>query len=459
MPGAKTCSKASRVTQLPWFRDGLTKASVHDVRDAVLLADLLLPNSSGEPYRFVDIAIPVKGPSGATEGVLAANLSWVWAAHIRDYLLSLSKSASLNSIWILRSDGRTLLGPQYDSKPLPENLIEQSRSGKQPVFVDTQGDDTLTALVSASTGVLADLGWIVVVRRPLTIAMAEAHQITFIILGVGLLLATLGTVAAYFLAAQLTRPLAQLTSQVDQLGRDPSMTTIGHRGGSTDVRHLSSAVRSLLRRAGMAEFAKEEAEQARLTMQQAFDERARTMSEHISILQLQANTDPLTQLLNRRAFLVLATDAMDYFRRYDRSIGILVIDIDFFKRVNDSYGHGAGDEVIKSVGRAIQNSVRATDKVARLGGEEFVVLIRETDLPNANMLAERIRTKIAETIVPVRNNQTIPVTASIGLALVRRGDRDIADVIERADQALYLAKTTGRNRVRVHAEAAIVSAA
>lgn len=447
------------VLELPWFRDGLIKPNVHDVRDAIILADILPPTASGEPHRFVDIAIPVKGQIGATEGVLAANLSWSYAAHIRDYLLSLSTSASLNSIWILRSDGRTLLGPQYDSKPLPEGLIAQARSGEQPVFVDTEGDDTLTALVSTSTGVLADLGWIIVVRRPMSIAMADAHHITLIIVGVGLLLAALGTLAAYFLAAQLTRPLAQLTSQVDQLGRDPSMTTIGHRGGSTDVRQLSSSVRSLLRRAGMAEFAREEAELASLTMQRALDEQARTMGEHISTLQLQADTDPLTQLLNRRAFLVLATDAMDYFRRYDRPIGILIIDIDFFKRVNDSYGHGAGDEVIKSVGRAIQDSVRVTDKVARLGGEEFIVLIRETDLPNANILAERIRTQIAETIVPVRNNQTIQVTASIGLCLVRRGDRDIADVIERADQALYLAKTTGRNRVRVHAEAAIITAA
>ena len=357
------------IAEMPWFAAGLVKPSVQDVRDATLLAKILPPNADGEPHRFVDIAIPVKGPSGATEGVLAANLSWAWSARIRDYLLSLSSASRLNSIWILRSDGRALLGPEYDSKPLPDDVIARARGGEQPVFVDTQGDETLTALVSASNGVLADLGWIVVVRRPLSIAMAEAHQITLIILGVGLLLATLGTIAAYFLAAQLTRPLAQLSQQVDQLGRDPSLTTIGHRGGSRDVRQLSSSVRSLLRRAGSAEFAREMAEQASLTLQQEFDARARTMDEHITTLKLQADYDPLTQLLNRRAFLVVATDAMDYFRRYDRPLGILVIDIDFFKRVNDSYGHGAGDEVIKSVGRTIENAVRVTDQVARFGGE------------------------------------------------------------------------------------------
>lgn len=451
--------KGMSVAQLPWFPAGLTKASVEDVRDATLLTDLLPPTVSGEPHRFVDIAIPVKGPGGATEGVLAANLSWDWSSRIRDHLLSLSSSSRLNSIWILRSDGRTLLGPPYDSRPLPQDRIEQVRSGEQPVFVDPSGEETLTALVSASTGVLADLGWIVVVRRPLRIAMAEANQITLIILGVGLLLATLGTVAAYYLAAQLTGPLAQLTKQVDQLGRDPGLMTTGHQGGSTDVRHLSSAVRSLLRRAGSAEYAREEAERANLTIQQILDERTRTLGEHISALKIQADTDSLTQLLNRRAFLAVAADAMDYFRRYDRQIGILIIDIDLFKRVNDSFGHGAGDEVIKAVGSAIKTSVRATDKVARFGGEEFVVLIRETDLPNANMLAERIRKQIADTNVVSHNDQSIKMTASIGLALAKHGDRDIADVIERADQALYLAKTTGRNRVRVHAEVAATDAA
>ena len=243
------------------------------------------------------------------------------------------------------------------------------------------------------------------------------------------------------------------------MGRDPSLTTIGHRGGSRDVRQLSSSVRSLLRRAGSAEFAREMAEQASLTLQQEFDARARTMDEHITTLKLQADYDPLTQLLNRRAFLVVATDAMDYFRRYDRPLGILVIDIDFFKHVNDSYGHGAGDEVIKSVGRTIENAVRVTDKVARFGGEEFVVLMREIDLPSANILAERIRKEIADLLVPVGPDRSVQITASIGLALARQGDRDIADVIERGDQALYLAKTTGRNRVRVHVEAATNHAA
>jgi diguanylate cyclase (GGDEF)-like protein len=447
------------VTDRSWFGAGLVETTVQDVSDATSLAALLEPTASGEPHRFVDIAVPVKGPSGATEGVLAANLDWDWSARIRDYMLSLSSSSRQNSIWILRSDGRMLLGPQFGSKLLPDEIIAKARNGQQPVFVDPQGEQTLTAVVSASTGILADLGWIVVVRRPMGIAMAEAHQIALTIVGVGLLLSLIGTAAAYFLAARLTLPLAQLTEQVDQLGRDPTVTTISRRGGSSDVRHLSSVVRSLLHRAGSAEFAKEEAERVSSTMQERFDERTRAMGEHISTLQQQADTDSLTHLLNRRAFLVIASDAMNYFRRYNRDICVLVIDIDFFKRVNDTFGHGAGDDVIQFVGNTIQNAVRTTDKVARFGGEEFVVLLRETDLGNALLLAERIREQICGDVVEVRNDRTVHVTASVGVALARHKDRDIADVIERADRALYVAKTTGRNRVHADTETTMSEAA
>jgi diguanylate cyclase (GGDEF)-like protein len=106
-----------------------------------------------------------------------------------------------------------------------------------------------------------------------------------------------------------------------------------------------------------------------------------------------------------------------------------------------------GDDVIEFVGRTIQSEIRTTDKVARFGGEEFVVLLRETELGNATMLAERMRQHIADSVVQARGHTDINVTASIGLAMAQREDRDIADVIERADRALYIAKTTGRNRV------------
>jgi len=444
--------EGASVAERPWFHAGRREASVIDVHDAKLLAEMLGPKANGEPFRFVDIAVPVKGPSGATEAVLGAHLSWDWAARVRDELMELLDPAARTSIWVLRADGRVLLGPDFDSQPIAAEQIARVNAGEALSFIDSTGDDMLAGVVRTTPSTETDLGWIVVARRPVAVAMAGVEQMTWAIAGIGFVLAVIGAGVAWFATKRLTRPLDELTDEVDSIGRGSTGAITSHRGGSSDVRRLSTAIRSLLRRVGTAEDAQHEAEREIDTMQARMEEKTRTLGEHISTLQQLADTDPLTRLLNRRAFMVFAGDAMNYFRRYSRDICILVIDIDFFKRVNDSYGHGAGDDVIEFVGLAIQSEIRTTDKVARFGGEEFVVLLRETDLGNATMLAERMRQHIASSVVHARGHTEINVTASIGLAMAQRDDRDIADVIERADRALYVAKTTGRNRVVSDAE-------
>jgi diguanylate cyclase (GGDEF)-like protein len=164
-------------------------------------------------------------------------------------------------------------------------------------------------------------------------------------------------------------------------------------------------------------------------------------------MQVLADTDALTGLLNRRAFLPLAGDAMSYFKRYRRTICILMIDIDHFKRVNDLYGHASGDVVIRQVGRIISEAIRTTDKVARFGGEEFVALLRETDLKGAAIFADRIRQTVANTVFEPEG-QCLRATISIGMAEAEFTDGDIDHTIERADRALYAAKSGGRNCVR-----------
>jgi diguanylate cyclase (GGDEF)-like protein len=165
--------------------------------------------------------------------------------------------------------------------------------------------------------------------------------------------------------------------------------------------------------------------------------------------------------MNRRAFLAAANDAFDYHRRYDRPIAMLMADIDHFKQVNDTYGHAAGDAVIKRIGELIEDALRTTDKIGRFGGEEFVMLLREVDEESARALATRIQEKIAVSPIGFGSKQ-IPVTVSIGVALVAQCDRDVSDTIERADRGLYMAKNTGRNRVFFYplaSEAAALAAA
>jgi diguanylate cyclase (GGDEF)-like protein len=138
---------------------------------------------------------------------------------------------------------------------------------------------------------------------------------------------------------------------------------------------------------------------------------------------------------------------MDH-RRHRGDLTLLVVDIDHFKRVNDRFGHAAGDAVIRKVGEILRDCVTAADKVARFGGEEFVVLLRAIGTGEAGSIAERMRAAVEAMAVP-RAGQDIGVTVSIGAATASAADTDLEAIIERADKALYDAKSRGRNCVRL----------
>ena len=126
---------------------------------------------------------------------------------------------------------------------------------------------------------------------------------------------------------------------------------------------------------------------------------------------------------------------------------MLVVDVDHFKRVNDTHGHAIGDEVIRHVAAVLRGGVRTSDVVARYGGEEFCAVLREADLEGATILAERLRTAIEAVDVPI-GERSLKVTASIGIATFEAGDEVAPDsMFRRADAALYRAKQNGRNRV------------
>lgn len=163
-------------------------------------------------------------------------------------------------------------------------------------------------------------------------------------------------------------------------------------------------------------------------------------------LRRQATTDPLTGLLNRRAFFELANRSFSLNRRHDDRLAIAILDIDRFKRINDTLGHAAGDEAIRALADICGSEVRDSDVIARFGGEEFVVLLDRSDGPGARILAERLRVRIEETTIPWAA-QPFSMTISVGCATLQEGDRDIDDIIARADMALYAAKNGGRNRV------------
>jgi diguanylate cyclase (GGDEF)-like protein len=168
-----------------------------------------------------------------------------------------------------------------------------------------------------------------------------------------------------------------------------------------------------------------------------------------------ARRDRLTGLLNRRAYDEAIADALARRQRLNEDVAILLLDIDHFKRINDTHGHVAGDEVLRAIAATVTAQVRQIDKVCRLGGEEFVVILQDANRSAAAIMAERIRGAIEHNPVPV-DATPIAVTVSIGVADVD-DDGDAATLLERADAALYDAKQGGRNRVVIAREINITS--
>ncbi|MBW7934194.1 MAG: diguanylate cyclase [Gemmatimonadaceae bacterium] len=165
-------------------------------------------------------------------------------------------------------------------------------------------------------------------------------------------------------------------------------------------------------------------------------------------LEVLAHTDPLTQVLNRRALTVRLASELERARRYDSMLTLLMVDLDHFKRVNDTYGHLVGDEVLREVATLLQNEVRSVDVVARYGGEEFVVVLPETSLVGATTFAERIREHVAATPFAASLVEPLRLTASVGVSAYPSATvNSVDDLFARADEALYRAKADGRNRV------------
>lgn len=156
----------------------------------------------------------------------------------------------------------------------------------------------------------------------------------------------------------------------------------------------------------------------------------------------KALTDSLTDLPNRRGFLEQGGKLMALAVRGERPVSVMMIDVDHFKRVNDTYGHLIGDQVLHAVGQAITATLRTSDLAGRMGGEEFGVVMPDTDLGQAEHAAERVRAAIAGVVV----GTVTGISASIGIAAREPFETDIADVLRRADDAVYRAKRGGRNR-------------
>ena len=170
------------------------------------------------------------------------------------------------------------------------------------------------------------------------------------------------------------------------------------------------------------------------------------MRDYNDRLQDMASHDPLTQVLNARAYYTACEQQIALSQRSQQPFSVLFVDLDHFKKINDTHGHAAGDEVLRVVARTLEQSLRGSDLLGRIGGEEFSVFLPDTTLQGALQVAENLRTAVAQ-CRPVTASTPLDITASIGVASRAPGVQTIQSIQQRADAAMYEAKKAGRNRV------------
>ncbi|EGI75611.1 GGDEF domain-containing protein, partial [Hylemonella gracilis] len=258
----------------------------------------------------------------------------------------------------------------------------------------------------------------------------------------GLLAALVFTLITYRLATRVSQPIEMLAKAMRHIERrDRQPVYPEEKKQIKEIRELSASIQSMT---GALLRHETELETLNASLEQQVHERTEALSIANQELERLATVDGLTGVHNRRRFDARIKEAFQLLGRSERGFGLLLLDIDHFKSINDRHGHQAGDEVLRRLGQLLTQSTRVTDFVARYGGEEFVVLLPECMDPNEGWaVAEKIRAAVAATPFPAVGQ----VTVSVGLSLAHRDDASAEAVISRADQALYEAKAQGRNRV------------
>ncbi|MBL8826218.1 MAG: diguanylate cyclase, partial [Planctomycetaceae bacterium] len=226
------------------------------------------------------------------------------------------------------------------------------------------------------------------------------------------------------------------SNRVQQISSDLSTAAAGKNGVELQMA-LQDAVREVTT-------ANEKLQNQLQDAERKLAEQAHVIQKHIEV----ARTDSLTGVLNRRAFDEEISRRVAEFQRYRTPVSLLMADIDFFKKFNDTHGHQAGDEVIKLTARTLTGAMRDVDLVCRYGGEEFAVILPATELLGGGMAADRARTAIEAAVLEFED-KTLHVTLSAGVASVMPGD-DVSQLIKRADAALYQSKHSGRNCAHYH---------
>lgn len=430
--------EGEQVARRPWFIGGCDGPFFGDVHEAVLLAKRLQAPNPGEPLRFVDFAAPIRAPDGTLRGVVATHAHWALAGEVLRATLPVDAASAGIEAYVVSRDG-ALLYP-YEAVGhlvLPAALPDPGR----PALLDwPAGSRFLTARQPVRSELATDPGWQIVIRQPLELALAPVTALHRALLALGGLAALLLVLLAFRIAASFARPVETLAAAAARIGNGDEATPLAVR---SDIREIRGLADSLRRMADSLIGRRRALEAANISLEEKVAARTAELAAANHALEQLARRDALTGLLNRRAADEMLNAEFQRLKRSGHPYCVLLVDIDHFKQVNDRHGHDAGDRVLRAAACVLAGLARATDCVARFGGEEFLLLLPGTGHAGALVLAEKIRATMADTPFP----EVGRITLSIGVDEAMAEDDSPARALGRADARLYRAKAEGRNRV------------
>ncbi len=429
------------ISQRPWFAPSQKGPYVGDVHDAAMLSKVLPPSADGTPLRVLDFGAPILDANGQLHAILAAHVNWQWVHQVIGVLRHEYAANEGLQVFILDRSGKVIHRPAG-----AEGLVEPAAGQPWPtgrrISKWSDGRQYLSATATLDhPDTRTWLGWTIVVRQPREQALAAtaATRDTMVWLGAVGALVSMGLI--WLAAGRVSRPLQKLTLAAHRIREGAGDVNLPTLLESRELRSLSAALRAMTEtlQDGQRELA-----QLNAALEDKVKERTQELEQANAELANLAQKDGLTGLFNRRASEERMDQEAVRHRRTGKPFSLLVLDIDHFKRINDTFGHAIGDEALRRVATGLQAHCRSSDFVARIGGEEFMLLLPETDLAGALETGEKLRCAISELPIPGVGMLTVSVGAAQSQPEINQA---IRSVLKAADDALYRAKHTGRNRV------------
>jgi diguanylate cyclase (GGDEF)-like protein len=371
------------------------------------------------------VAVPVQRSDGRIIGAFAAEVN---LGPVQQVLRAFAPD-STSTVYLMNTEGRVLASSREISARLLQTALAKGpfarltrREGDAFTYVSIDRSEVVGALRK-----VPQVPWLVLAEVPADRAFLEIRRFGNLALLVVVTLLFVSAASAYRFGLIIVRPLDRLAKGAAEVAAGDLAVDLPVAGGG-EVGYLTSVFNHMVSRLRES--------------RQQLDETNETLRRQNEELERLSLTDGLTGLSNRRFLMQRLNEEALRYRRTRHDLAVLMLDVDHFKKYNDTYGHPAGDEVLKKVARILQVTAREVDCVARYGGEEFCVMLPETPVAGAMKLAERIRQRMIAEQNPGEN-----VTLSIGVASLPANGDTPDEVIEAADEALYRAKREGRDRV------------